>query len=135
MTKKQQFYKKNLIQQVHLSKMYQNHYKHNKEDYQHLLFQHFKVISSKDLDIENLIKLVDYLNGKCDIKNVTPNSATTSQLNKLKLLWGNNSHSKCIDSLITFLSTRVIRRKIVNLTELTRQEATNSIVAVEKLRN
>jgi hypothetical protein len=137
MTKKQQIYKKKLIQLIHLSSMYQNHYKHNIDDYQDLLETHFWVKSSKDLSLDNLEIFLDYLNGKrttLPVTKVLGDSITNAQLNKLKLEWGNNSSSKCIDSLINFLSNKVIKRKINTLQELTKLEATNSIVVVGKLK-
>jgi hypothetical protein len=71
--------------------MYQNHYKHNIDDYQDLLETHFWVKSSKDLSLDNLEIFLDYLNGKrttLPASKVLGDSITNAQLKKTQIRMG-----------------------------------------------
>ncbi len=64
MTKKQRYFKAYLIKRVHTSKLYTDIYSKDRELYEDMLKNSFGVKSSKYLSIEELIRLVDFLNGK-----------------------------------------------------------------------
>ena len=81
-------YKKILIQQVHTSAKYREWYRDNRDDYVKLLKEKFGVESSKALDIDSLIALVDYLNYKSEEIVTRDNTQITpKQREKLLEVW------------------------------------------------
>ena len=88
MTPKQQQTHKNLIQQVHLSQLYQSYLKEHKDEYKELLHDAFGKQSSKDLSVAHLIRLVDYLNYKSDaLPSFAIQRCSTAQAWKIKTTW------------------------------------------------
>ena len=130
MTKKQIAYKKALLKMVHLSHTYKAFFANNREGWEEFLTKRFGVKSSKDLSIDELKSLVDYLNNKSDkleVKKITQN-----QLNFLLNLWEQKSRLKNKEALINF-AKRIIKRNFDNLEDLSHREAAKLISAVKNL--
>lgn len=134
MTPKQKAYKNALLKKLHLSIRYLNLYKDNDELYRKFLHENFGVKSSKDLSIETLKKLVDYMNLKVKLKKASSSfKITQNQLNYLLELWRERSMHKDIFSLMRF-TKKLIHREIHNLEELSKQEANTMITAVRNIQ-
>lgn len=130
MTKKQIAYKKSLLKMVHLSHTYKAFFANNREGWEEFLTKRFGVKSSKDLSIDELKGLVDYLNNtskELHIKKITQN-----QLNFLLNLWVQKSYKKDRASLIAF-AKRIIKRDFKELEALSYREGAKLITAVKKL--
>ena len=97
MTQKQRAYKQALIKQVHISKLYV-------ELYEEMLTNNFAVKSSKDLDIEQLIKLVKFLDGQTFVSLKT--TATKNQIAFLLTLWKQKARNKDEKSLLNLIYMR-----------------------------
>lgn len=101
MTQRQRAYKQALIKQVHISSLYMDVYRHDRELYEQMLQNSFGKTSSKDLSIEELISLVDFLKG--NIKEIKT-SASNNQIAFLKNEWKRVSMLKDTYSLKAFLN-------------------------------
>ena len=104
MTQKQRAYKQALIKQVHTSKLYIDVYSKDRELYQEMLTNNFAVKSSKDLDIEQLIKLVKFLDGQTFVSLKT--TATKNQIAFLLTLWKQKARFKDEKSLLNLIYMR-----------------------------
>ena len=129
MTKKQKIYKNYLLKRVHTSKLYKEIYVHDRECYEQMLKNLFGVTSSKLLSIDELKKLVAYLEEGKEPKN-TP---TSNQINYIKLLWEKKAIWKDMASLLKFVK-RVTKKDVNKLSEITKKEATYVISALNKLQ-
>ena len=104
MTQKQRVYKQALIKQVHTSKLYIDVYSKDRELYEEMLTNNFAVKSSKDLDIEQLIKLVKFLDGQTMTSLKT--TATKNQIAFLLTLWKQKARNKDEKSLLNLIYMR-----------------------------
>jgi len=104
MTQKQRAYKQALIKQVHISKLYVDVYSKDRELYEDMLTNNFGVKSSKDLDIEQLIKLVKFLDGQTMTSLKT--TATKNQIAFLLTLWKQKARNKDEKSLLNLIYMR-----------------------------
>lgn len=104
MTQKQRVYKQALIKQVHISKLYVDVYSKDRELYEDMLINNFGVKSSKDLDIEQLIKLVKFLDGQTFVSLKT--TATKNQIAFLLTLWKQKARNKDEKSLLNLIYMR-----------------------------
>lgn len=104
MTQKQRVYKQALIKQVHISKLYVDVYSKDRELYEDMLTNNFGVKSSKDLDIEQLIKLVKFLDGQTMTSLKT--TATKNQIAFLLTLWKQKARNKDEKSLLNLIYMR-----------------------------
>lgn len=104
MTQKQRAYKQALIKQVHISKLYVDVYSKDRELYEDMLINNFGVKSSKDLDIEQLIKLVKFLDGQTFVSLKT--TATKNQIAFLLTLWKQKARNKDEKSLLNLIYMR-----------------------------
>lgn len=104
MTQKQRVYKQALIKQVHISKLYVDVYSKDRELYEDMLTNNFGVKSSKDLDIEQLIKLVKFLDGQTFVSLKT--TATKNQIAFLLTLWKQKARFKDEKSLLNLIYMR-----------------------------
>jgi hypothetical protein len=130
MTKKQKEYKKVLLKLVHTSKMYKEVYSEDRELWEEFLKRNFGVKSSKDLSINELVRLVDYLNYKTsELKE----KATINQIKYMCYLWDKKGKIKGVFGLIKFIRERM-RFRVLKLKDLTKEEATKIIIALEKLK-
>jgi hypothetical protein len=131
MTKKQQNFKRALIKQVHTSPMYKGIFAHNRDLYEDMLKAKFGVTSSKDLSIDELIALVDYLNHTTDKIELPP--ATQNQIAYIKTQWLLKAESKDETSLLKFIK-RVTKKEIKSLENLTKRDASKVIGALNNLK-
>ena len=104
MTQKQRVYKQALIKQVHISKLYVDVYSKDRELYEDMLTNNFGVKSSKDLDIEQLIKLVKFLDGQTFVSLKT--TSTKNQIAFLLTLWKQKARNKDEKSLLNLIYMR-----------------------------
>ena len=104
MTQKQRAYKQALIKQVHTSKLYIDVYSKDRELYEDMLTNNFGVKSSKDLDIEQLIKLVKFLDGQTFVSLKT--TSTKNQIAFLLTLWKQKARNKDEKSLLNLIYMR-----------------------------
>jgi len=134
MTKSQIKFKADLIKQVHISKKYQSFFRDNKEEYQDKLFAHFGVRSSKDLNIEQLIALVDYLNYKTpELATIKDRSkdATERQLTVIRELGQVYATDKSEEATRNFIY-RITKNRYLNLKSISKADATKCILALKK---
>jgi len=104
MTQKQKAYKQALIKQVHTSKLYIDVYSKDRELYEEMLTNNFGVKSSKDLDIEQLLKLVKFLDAQTFVSLKT--TATKNQIAFLLTLWKQKARFKNEASLLNLIYMR-----------------------------
>ena len=129
MTRKQREYKKALIRAVHTSKMYKEIYSCDRELYEEMLNNYFGVKSSKELNIDELNRLVKFLNGKEMIKKeyITPN-----QKSYIAVMWAKKSLFKTPESLLKF-AKRILKKEVKEIEEITKREAMKLIAAINNL--
>jgi len=134
MTQKQRNYKKALIKSIHTSPLYNEVYKEDRELYETMLNNRYVVKSSKDLEIDQLIDLNNFLNkkeSKTTLKKVT--GITKNQLSFILTLWENNSMHKDMFSLLKIIK-RVTKREISSIEELTKKEAGVVIASIKNMK-
>ena len=137
MTKKQQDFHKSLIKSLHISRKYKEYFKDNKDEYVELLQLHFGVDSSKELSIDQLIILVDYMN----FKNVNlplhrPNAdalCTQAQLSTMRGLWKTCARDPRDETLVTFVNIQ--RHSEYELLHLVSKFDAQKIIPVLKSMN
>lgn len=134
MTIKQKNYKAALIKSIHSSDMYKNIYADDRELYETMLENRFKVKSSKDMGIDELIALDNFMN-KRDGLRTTPKKvyATQNQVNYIKTLWVANSRTKTIESLLELVS-KILKRKVTDLDMISKKEASQIIASVKDIK-
>ena len=133
MTAKQEAYKRSLIQQVHLSTKYQAYYKENKEDYKQKLLEHFGESSSKELNIEQLLVLVKWLNYDLpDMPIVKDRSkeATERQITLIHTLWSTYARDTSDTALRAFIK-KLTKNTYLHVDKLSKADATKCIVALK----
>ena len=107
MTQKQQDYKKLLVMQVHRTKLWFDVYSHDRELYETMLVNNFGVKSSKELDIDNLKKLIKFLNGgKMIYTKPNVGAITKNQALFLITLWRQNARNKDDEALLKLIYKR-----------------------------
>lgn len=137
MTTKQKNYKKGLIRSIHTSKLWREVYSTNRGFYESMLEHSFGVKSSKDLSIEELKRLDDFMNkrdredGICVPRVIV---ASKQQISFVQTLWIRNSREKSIDSLLKF-ATRILKREVEDITSISKKEASALIGAVKKVES
>lgn len=104
MTNKQLQYKKMLIMQVHRTKLWFDVYSHDRELYEDMLFNNFKVRTSKDLSIDSLKKLVKFLGGSSFVSLKT--TITDNQAKFLLTLWKQKARLKDEANLLKLIYNR-----------------------------
>lgn len=123
MTPKQKLLHKSLVRTIHLSRRYNEYYKDNKEDYLELLQEHFKVDSSKELSIDQLMVFVDYMNFKTDKLPTYQNRiCTKAQLSTMRGLWKSFASNQNDEALLAFVN-RQTKKSYTKLHMTTLMEA------------
>ncbi|MCF6207446.1 MAG: regulatory protein GemA [Sulfurovum sp.] len=132
MTAKQRAYHKALVQYVHLSKKYRAFYKDDREAYEEVLYNAFGKRSSKDLSVDQLVTLVDWMNGRTDTLPIyKPDMITEAQSELLRDLWRRYAKNKDDTALLGFVK-RVGKRAYMRVELIDRQSATKAITALKK---
>ena len=133
MTKKQQLLHKSLVRQLHISKRYAAYYKLNKDEYVELLQTHFGKETSKDLSIEQLIDLVDYMNFKKEeLKVYNATLSTKSQQDYIKELWDKYADDTSEKALLEFIY-RQTQKRYLHLHMIGKKEAQKVIPVLKKM--
>jgi len=123
MTQKQQTYHKSLVRSIHLSRRYKEYYKDNKDEYKELLQEHFKVDSSKELSIDQLILFVDYMNFKrASLPSQANKLCSEAQISKMKELWFSFARTPTEEKLLSFVN-RQTSKDYSSLELVTKAEA------------
>lgn len=103
MTPKQKLLHASLIKALHISRRYQEYYRENKDEYIELLQEHFKVDSSKELSIDQLMTFVDYMNFKqVELPTYKNRICTKAQLSTMRGLWNSFASSPTDEALLKF---------------------------------
>lgn len=133
MTQKQKNYIKFLIKSIHSSEMYKNVYAHDRELYETMLENRFGAKSSKDMSIEELIALDNFVN-KRDGLQVTPKKvySTKNQISYIKTLWVTNSREKTIESLLQ-LASKILKKPVKDLDKISKKEAGQLIASIKDI--
>ena len=131
MTKKQKIYKNSLLRSVHTSRTYLEVYSKDRELYEQMLKNSFGVKSSKDLSIDELKRLILFLNGKSN--DLKKDLITTNQKSYILVMWDKKSFFKDEDSLLKF-AKRILQREVNSIDEITKREAIKLIAAVKNLK-
>jgi len=132
MTAKQKAYHKALVQSVHISKKYRAFYKDDREAYEQMLYNAFGKRSSKDLSVDQLTKLVEWLNGRTDtLPTYKPDTISESQVELLRDLWRRYAKNKDDTALLGFVK-RVGKKAYMRVELIDKQSATKVITALKK---
>ena len=134
MTAKQEAYKKSLIQQVHVSDKYSTYYGGNISDYRDKLETHFGERSSKELNIEQLLVLVKWLNYDIpDLPIIKDRSkeATERQMTLIRTLWSTYANDTSDTALRGFIN-KITKKTYLHLDKLSKKDAALCIVALKK---
>jgi len=132
LTAKQKTYKRALVQYVHVSKKYRAYYKDNRDEYKEVLERAFGVRSSKDLSVDQLTVLVDWLNHRRDDLPVhRPDKITDAQEAALRDLWSRYAKDKSDIALLSFVK-RVGKKAYLKVELVDKQSATRCITALKK---
>jgi len=136
MTAKQKQFKRQLIMKVHTSKLYQEVYRHDRELYEEMLKNHFGKQSSKELDIDQLVALVDFLNGKKEQlpRMIKKDAASFSQVRMIKELWDKVARDKSDDALRAFMH-RITKNLYLHTDKIGKKDAQKVIVALKKMES
>ena len=136
MTQKQKAFHKSLIKSLHISRRYSEFYKENREEYEELLVEHFGVKSSKELSIDKLIKLVDFMNFK-DVVLPYPHHdeerASEAQLTLMKSLWESFASTPTEEALLKFVN-RQVKKRYLHLHMLQKSEAQKIIPVLKTMQ-
>ena len=128
MTKKQEEYKKQLIQKIQINKY--NVFEDDQERKEFMLSR-FGVESLKDMTIDELNLLLNFCTKK--VSDIKPQMLTTAQFKKIFDLWRAKAILPRLSALVKFIK-RITGKWVDSPNELTKQEATKVIVALEKMR-
>ncbi|MFW3412039.1 phage protein GemA/Gp16 family protein [Aliarcobacter butzleri] len=127
MTDKQQTYKKSLIQKIQIVK---HNVFINDEQRKEFMLSRFGVDSTTKLRIDELKLLLDFCNR--NVSDISIAKATEAQLHKINTLWQEKAKNKSIEAMCSFIS-KIAKRQVGFINELRKDEATNVIVALEKM--
>jgi|GEM_PF-1847080 len=134
MTPKQKGYQKQLLRRLHTSARYVNVYREDDALYREFLKETFGVQSSKDLSLDSLIRLVDYMELKGDLNAAKKAfKATANQVGFIAALWERNATFKDFFALMR-LAKKLAKREIETLEELSQKEAVSLIAAIRRMK-
>ena len=133
MTKRQRAYKQALIRSIHTSPLWREVYGKDRELYESMLFNTFGVKSSKELSIEELKSLDDFMH--CRVKRIAPEKvyASKQQISFIQALWFERATFKFGVNLLEFAS-RVLKRDVKDLNKITKKEASKLIAGIKALK-
>ena len=130
LTPKQRAFRKSLLTKIHLADGYVSFYADNEEDYRDMLQQSFGKRSAADLTINQLISLLDFLQGK----RANPvERVTQAQLDFIHNGWMFKARDKSTRALMKF-ANRNTGLTLIRLEALTKQQATGIIHAINRMK-
>ena len=130
LTQKQQWFRRNLLGKIHQSERYLAYYKDNEDVYRQMLSDSFKKRSAADLTINQLITLLDFLNGKT---KTCFDGCTKNQAHYIRHTWVKVSREKNIPALIRFIKSNT-GLEVVNVEALSKQQASGVLAALNKMK-
>ena len=136
MTQAQQGYKKDLIRliQINKSKVFAND-----TERKEFMQSRFGVDSTKRMSISQLELFLKFCLGKVsDLPYFEYVPATEPQIHKIKAIWAEKGRDKSETALLKFVlkpARRQGEKAIESLYELTKEEAKNVIVALERMKS
>lgn len=128
MTIKQTTYKKSLIQKIQIVK---SNVFSDDESRREFMLSRFGVDSTTKLNIEQLKLLLDFCNR--NVSDIPVEKSTEAQLKKIYELWSAKARDKSLNARQSFIN-RIIKRTLNSAVDLTKNEATKIIIALEKLK-
>ena len=128
MTIKQTTYKKSLIQKIQIVK---SNVFSDDESRREFMLSRFGVDSTTKLNIEQLKLLLDFCNR--NVSDIPVEKSTEAQLKKIYELWSAKARDKSLNARLSFIN-RIIKRTLNSAVDLTKNEATKIIIALEKLK-
>lgn len=132
MSAAQKKWHKILVQKVHLTKKYRSYYKDDREAYEQMLYGAFGKRSSKDLSIDELGVLIDWLNDRIDQLPVHhPDRISQAQVTLLRALWGRYARDGSDTALLAFVK-RVSGKVYLKVERIEKEAAVKAISALKK---
>jgi len=129
LTSKQQALRKNLLTKIHLADKYVTHFAKYEDDYRNMLEQHFGKRSAAHLTINQLILLLDFLNGK---KANPIERITKAQSEYIQKNWESKARDPSRRALMNFVNSNT-GLTLISLSALTKKQASGIINAVNRL--
>jgi hypothetical protein len=129
-------YRAILVKQIHISKRWREYYKSNRDDYVDLLQTHFGVSSSKDMQIDQLVMLRDWMNfqlANLPIQKPKNEMATPEQLSIIRSIWTNYANDASDTALLKF-AKRIVGTQYLHLKSLPCKEAQKLIPVLLKMQ-
>lgn len=134
MTPKQKRLHASLIKALHISRRYKEFYSQNREEYLELLQEHFKVESSKELSIDQLMIFVDWMNFKeVELPQYQERICTKAQLATMRGLWNSFATIKTDEALLRF-ANRQTKKSYTKLHMISLREAQKIIPVLETMK-
>jgi len=134
MTPKQKKLHASLIKALHISRRYKEFYRENREEYLELLWEHFKVESSKELSIDQLMLFVDWMNFKeAELPQYQERICTKAQLATMRGLWKSFATTKTDEALLKFVN-RQTKKSYTKLHMVSLREAQKIIPVLETMK-
>lgn len=130
LTPKQRAFRNSLLTKIHLADSYVGFYAENEKDYRDMLQQNFGKRSAADLTINQLITLLDFLNGK----RANPvERVTKAQIDFIEKGWELKARDKSKRALMNFVNKNT-KLTLIRLDALTKQQATGIINAIKRMK-
>ena len=132
MTQAQKKLKNKLLAAIHTAERYRTLYADDRESWRQLLRSHYGVESSKDLSIDHLIELLEWLKMRKASLEVRLDRASPAQLHKLRQLWEAYARDPSERALLHFVARYQGGAIPIRLEMLTAKAAQSAIVALRK---
>ena len=135
MSPKQIKLRKFLIKQIHISKRYQERYKDNRDEYEHILEDRYGVVSSKELSIDQLKAFVKWLNYETDKleQNKKLSTATEPQIKKMRALWEEVARTPS-DETLRAMITKITKKQYLHVDAISKKDAQTMIIVLTKMK-
>lgn len=129
LTPKQQAFRKNLLTKIHLASRYVNYYKDNKDVYRDMLELSFNKRTAADLTINQLLLLLDFLQGKTQGIH---DGISTQQEAYIKQRWQRLARNASEAALMEFIKNNT-GEVMLNLRALTKTQARGVMAALNRM--
>jgi len=127
LTVKQAEYRKNLLAKIHCSSLFNSM---EDEDYRDMLEAHFSKRSAGLLSINQLLLLLDYMQGK---RGNMIEMITAAQIHHIEKTWQAKAKNPTMGGLRKFVASN-FKKTILGVNALTKKEASGIIRALNNMR-
>lgn len=131
MSKKEEFYRKQLLAIIHTHPFYK-HAKQN--DAWEEFLSAWDVKSCAQLKVKELINLIAVMDGKDNPKSSTAEFATQSQIYAIKSLWQRVANDKSDKALLFFIK-RITKNLYLKIEYIKKREASKILIVLKKMEN